>query len=290
MRFSPRPAPAPVHPGSFIGPLRRLLAPLAAALLIGGAASATSPSEEDLSLHYTMHFGGFHVADLRFDGQTAADGYEAGVSIKTTGLTDLIVRYDGSAEARGVVDDDALSSTRYRYRYTSRNGERSVRVVYDPVTATATDVVSRKRGRDDEIEVPRDLWQGVVDPLSAVLLLRDHVRARLTGGPPDLEIAVFDGRRRYDLIARVAGAHSREGTIRVDATVKPLAGFDVDDMSAREIREGYRLRVQFSNDGRVLPVDIRTLNTRAIVVIRLARDCSIVACTATAAANGTTRG
>jgi hypothetical protein len=287
--------PGPCHTraiprGAVVTPLRRLLASLVAAVVIGGGASAVGASEEDLALRYTMHFGGFHVADLQFEREIGEDGYEAGVRIRTTGLADVIVRYDGRARAEGLIGEDALSSTRYRYRYKSRNGERMVRVIYDPATATATDVVSQKRGRDDTTDVPRDLWRGVVDPLSAVMLLRDHVRERRDGGTRDLELAVFDGRRRYDLEARVVDENSGDDTIVVDATIRPVAGFDVDDMSEREIREGYRLQMHFSDDDRVLPLEVRTLNTRAIVVIRLARDCSLAPCTATAAAAGSSRG
>ena len=163
---------------------RRLCLPVLLLLLLPlRAGHGAGPAEERLDLNYHMYFGGFHVAEVGFEQWRDGRAYEADLSIRTTGLADLIARYRGRAVASGI-DDEARRAQpeRYTYRYSSRKSRREVEVTYDPATGDAREVVSRKRGKDDPSDVPRDLWQGVIDPLSAILALREQIRAGRAGG------------------------------------------------------------------------------------------------------------
>lgn len=259
-------------------PVRRLCLPVLLLVLVPlRAGLGAEPDTERLDLRYDMYFGGFHVADVGFERSRDGATYEADLEIRTAGLADLIARYRGRAIATGI-DNGALEPRpeRYTYRYTSRKSRRDVEVTYDPDRRHAREVISTKRGRADPTDVPRALWQEVIDPLSAILALRERIRAARAGGDRTFEAQVFDGRRRYDLSATMKGSVEKNGqpAIRVDLRIKPLAGFDTDEMSADEIRRGYRARALFSDDERLVPIDIRTIDTKAIVVFRLTRDCS----------------
>lgn len=256
------------------------------AAVAAGAAVARAPEPD--SLRYSMHFGGFHVVDLRFEQERTDRAYEAGLEIRTTGLADMVVRYQGKAAVEGRVADDGLRPERYGFRYASRKSERTVEVDYDPASGDATRVRSEKRGKKDKIEVPRELWQGVQDPLSAFLALREHIRTERVKGRTSFTAEVFDGRRRYTFAARIKRTIPRDGrpdAIEVEATVRPIAGFDLDDMSPREQREGYRLLARFSDDDLLLPLEVRTLNTKIAVIIRLA-GCTGQACATAGADQG----
>ena len=263
-----------------------LLAVAGSALAAGAATETVEPAE----LRYTMHFGGFHVADLHFEQERSAERYAAGIRIRTAGLADMVLRYKGTAAVDGVLlDDGLLRPERYGFRYKSRKSRRVVEVDYDPADSRATRVRSEKRGKPDRVEVPEELWQEVLDPLSAVLMLREEVRER-AGEPGSFRTGVFDGRRRYELAATIARptVSGRDGmaTVEVAATIRPIAGFDPDDMTEREQREGYRIQAQFTEGPQALPLEIRTLNTRAIVVIRLAGCSGGTACATADAERG----
>lgn len=258
-------------------------------LLVAGAPMLASrpaeAAEEVLDLRYEMYFGGFHVADVDLEHERRSAVYAARIRIKTTGLADVLVRYDGRAEASGLVRPAGmLRPERYAFRYKSRKGGRRVGVDYDPVSGNALEVASTKRGEKEPSEVPTSLWQDVIDPLTAFMALRDRIRHARVDGDDGFQAQIFDGRRRYALAARIVGVDPLKEAVRVDATVRPIAGFDVDDMTERERREGYRIAALFSDDARLVPLDIRTLNTKAIVVFRLIRDCSSDAACGAAAA------
>ena len=275
--------------------LRRFCLPAVLLLLLAlRPGHGAGPDEERLDLRYDMYFGGFRVAEFGFEQSRSQGSYEAVFEIQTTGLADLIARYRGRAVASGI-DGHALEPRpeRYTYRYTSRKGRRDVEVIYDPQTHDAREVASTKRGKDDPTDVPPALWQDVADPLSATLALREQIRAGRAGGVDTFETQVFDGRRRYDLSARMRGATRKNGqpAIRVDLRIRPLAGFDEDDMTAEEKQHGYRVQVLFSDDQRVVPIDIRTIDTKAVVVLRLTRDCSAAgACESTGVEDGGSSG
>jgi hypothetical protein len=249
------------------------------------AATATAKPPELPALRYTMYFGGFRVVDLRLQQEQDDTDYGAGLEIRTTGLADMIVRYRGKASVDGVLGQ-SLHPERYAFSYSSRKSRRVVEVEYDPETGDAEKVRSEKRGKRDKVDVPRELWNDVTDPLSAFLMLREHVAEWRDKGPSRFVAEVFDGRRRYMFDADVQGrtAHRRSPAIAVTATIRPRAGFDTDEMSDRERREGYRLRALFSDDERLLPLEVRTLNTSIIVTIQLA-GCTGQAC-ASAGAEG----
>lgn len=260
---------------------RLILILLALVLAIGGG-RAGAVATEPASLRYSMHFGGIHVVDLRLEHDLDTTAYDAGLEIRTTGLADMVVRYQGEATVDGLVREQGLRPERYGFRYKSRKSRRVVEVDYDPEAGDAISVRSKKRGKNDTTEVPRDRWTGVVDPLSAFLMLREHVRAeRASAAPAPFKAEIFDGRRRYVFTAalngRVAASRGLPDALAVEATVEPIAGFDIDDMSERERREGYRMRALFSADERALPLEVRTLNTRLTAVIRLI-GCSGQAC------------
>jgi hypothetical protein len=93
-----------------------------------------------------------------------------------------------------------------------------------------------RNGKRRRSEVPEAMRQGTVDTLTALWRLRRWA----AGGPkPDdrpLELPVFDGQERYDLVARALGEEdARQGgrqvaAERIELRLVPKAGFDNDEV------------------------------------------------------------
>jgi hypothetical protein len=277
-------------PGSGIGKggMRRFSAVLVLlAILAIGPATARSDDETALDLRYGMYWGGFHVADVSLNYAPEPERYESGLRIETLGLADALLRYRGTATSEGEkTEAEGLLPRSYRFRDESRRASHTTEVIFDPGTASAIQIEATKRGEARGTDVPPELWVDVLDPLTAFLRLREE----LAGLPEGARVAVpvLDGRRRFDMVAEVVGPERisldgrRWDALNVALTIVPLAGFDQEDWDeAGYGDEGIRLQALLSNDGRMIPVQIKTLNAPVSLVFNLHEDCEATsACTA----------
>jgi hypothetical protein len=112
-----------------------------------------------------------------------------------------------------------------------RRREVSIRYAAD---GHIRDLELTRDGRARESEVPESLRDGTVDTITAFWRLRDWLDAD-EGGREEGRVAVFDGRRRYDLLARRLGGETAEldgrevRAERVELTLVPRSGFEDDD-------------------------------------------------------------
>lgn len=250
------------------------LTALALAASLGRAAD-----DEPLDLRYGIYWAGLQIATLKLTQVVEPAGYDAKVVIETVGLVDQLAKYRAKTTADGETGPGGrLLPINFRTTYRTRKKDRRAAVTFDPASGDVVDVQMTKRGKPDSSKVPEALRKGVVDPLSAFLRIRDHVAAA-----PEAPFAaqVYDGRRRYDLEARVTGrdratvAGRERAVIRLALSLAFVAGADPDDL---EDVSGDAERVEFelllSDDGRLLPLEMRMLNSILPASIELLQDCS----------------
>lgn len=263
--------------------VRRVGAGMACALLGLAAGSAAASPDTGFDLRYAMHWGGFHVADVRLAYDPEPGAYRSDFQIEAVGLAKIMTRYKGRAESAGQRNGGlALEPESYHYGYSSRKSSRRADVTFDPQTNAAIDVVSEKRGQPDTVDVPRELWLDVIDPLTAFLRIRtDLAAARDDGALTPVHAQIFDGRRRYDLQALPLGREQftlngrRVPALRVQLTLDPIAGFDPDDFVTKKSGEDViRMEALLSDDERLIPLQVRTMNAPVALVFNLQRDCS----------------
>jgi hypothetical protein len=261
-------------------PLARLWPVLVAALMLMAAAAAARAPAPDaaLDLRYDMYYGGIRVADVRLRHANGGDRYGAEFDIATKGLVDVFLRYRGQASTEGRLDPaGALQPVAYSARYKRRDATRVTEVRFDE-TGEVTHLRIEKRGKPQASEVPEAERRAVVDPLTALFALRQHLAER---SAERFRARVFDGRRRYDLEASVAGrerasvAGASWPALRLELVVIPLAGFDGEDLVESGVAEGgFRTQVLVSDDERAIPLEVRTLDARITVIFQLRQDCS----------------
>jgi Protein of unknown function (DUF3108) len=260
--------------------MRRVFAVLALlALPATMPAAAESGGESAFDLRYGMYWGGFHVADVSLHYAPEPERYESGLSIETVGLADTLLRYRGTATSQGEkTAADGLLPTTYRFDDDSRSAWHSTEITFDPGTASAIRIEASKRGKARGTDVPPDLWVDVLDPLTAFLRLRREL-ADLPEGA-ETAVPVLDGRRRFDMVARIVGRERADldggprDALRVEVTIVPLAGFDQEDWDeAGYGDEGIRLQALISDDDRLIPIQVRTLNAPVNVVFNLDQEC-----------------
>lgn len=268
------------QPLDFLAAVRRALwlAPLVLLLTIatGSQASARELAAEPLDLRYDMHFGGFTVAEFGLRYIPNGASYRTELVAKTVGLVDRLVGFRGEATSEGVkTDGRAVLPASYRYQEKSNRVSRLERVVFDPATENAVEVKTQKRGIPNQTEVPKALWQGVIDPLTALVRARQQLVELKPRVGTEVVLPVFDGRRRYDMLIEVKGrrqatvAGRRQPVLHLEIEVRALAGFDSDDD-----KRNLRVAVLVSDDQRLVPLQVRSLDTPITVTMSLAEDCS----------------
>jgi hypothetical protein len=245
------------------------------------AASLTRAAEETpLDLRYGLYWAGFQIAELKLQHDVTASGYQAKLAIETVGLVEKLVHYRARTLAAGELGPGGrLLPVAFSTEYRSRKKERTSSVTFDPASGDVVDVRITKRGKPDSSKVPAALRKDVVDPLTAFLQIRQHVAAERPDGP--LVAQVFDGRRRYELTARVIG-HERatvagrdRAVLRLALSLAFVAGSNPDDLEDVAVDEDrIELELLLSDDERLLPLELRMLNGTFSASVELLQDCS----------------
>ena len=141
------------------------------------------------------------------------------------------------------------------------------------------DLEITKRGKPDDSDVPEELRKNVTDPLTAFFHCATTSRPRTT--VTLLPAQIFDGRRRYDVEARmvrrdrawIAGRQQR--VIKLALTLEFIAGADTEDLEEVAVEDDQvEAELLLSADERLLPLRMRILNRPLGGSIELLQDCS----------------
>lgn len=253
-------------------------------MMVAVAAPAVA---EPVGFRYEIMWGGFHAGDLAITRDEQSSTVQTGMSIRTVGLFDRLLRLRFAAEggSRLAGDADPVSEY-YQTRYRNRYQEHLLRIIFgrDGGPLTVLDEVVESFApppEDDEPnpQVPPEIRQGAMDPLTNVAILGRKARAALAGGPTRFRTASFDGRRAYDFEVTVLGArpitiHDREfNTIALKMVLAPVAGFKA---RFRRLWENAEYTVHLDVDT-LLPLRIATDSFTASTVINALEPCRVAA-------------
>lgn len=190
--------------GIFVGRASRKAA--AAALLI--AASSVGPAQaveeaglieadEPVVLDYSIYFGGFHVLDARATLRAEDDTYEIEAEAQTEGFARWLFSWRGEARSAGRIADGRITPQVHRNWGDAGGSERLTELAYDGDGNVVDVYVDPERDPTKVHPLPEDAEVGTIDPLSLVI----ESSLRLSRGEVcDGRRAVFDGKRRYDVI------------------------------------------------------------------------------------------
>ena len=247
--------------------------------------AATPAGAAETHLRYEVMWGGLHAAEFALSLNDSATTYANRFHLETRGIADWLLRLRVSVTGHGEAPAAAsLIPRAYRVGYSNRRRQRVVSLHFDEKTGEVSPVVesdspvdgddARPPDDDEATVISRDLRLGVLDPLSAFVETLRRVRRHLNGEPADFRLAVYDGRRRFDLEGAYAGKVRR--TIlgvrrelhRMRLKTIPVAGFR---RTQRILWDGTTFDVFLGTDGRLLPVQIMSVG--AGPVMNLIEEC-----------------
>ncbi len=201
---------------AFVLPVRqdarrgRALALASAGLLLGAALLTTGTARaETAGATYEIYFGGLHVLTAKAQWERGAAGYHITGEAETQGMLGWLHPWKGATESRGLLAAGQVTPRLYETRGTSDEGEKLVRLSYDPKGDLVESLVQPQQDEEERHPLPANAGDGTLDPLSVVAGLSELLR---NGGRCEGSFPVFDGRKRYDVFVSDAGEKVLEPT------------------------------------------------------------------------------
>src|SRR5438067_5267839 len=248
---------------------RRFGAAVAAALLVSASGSAFGAETAGL---YQAYWAGLPAGDIRLVLRDDPTGYRDEIAIRSEGLAWLFTKFRGTATAEGRLASDRLPSpSHYEAHYDLRKarGKRQTMRFVSRASAVFAD-----RGPDDTSQRPQlaeEFRKNVVDPLSALTTIRHELRR---GNRGSFTVPVYDGARRFDVVARVLPSKSNERVLHLRLTLSPIAGFKGEASDDGDPENAPRpVEVAISDDARLLPLSMRVSIAYMPLVVELTRPC-----------------
>ena len=169
-------------------------------VVLGTSQASSSNAGESLDgeieLEYRILLGGFSAGSIRLRAAVTPRDYDLVAWTRSVGALDLVLGFRSRAASFGTLDGGDPTPRRHMAENRWMGEARRVRNDYDP-TGRVSNLAIPGAEDDDRDPVPPGRQRGTLDPLSAALKI---ARAAQGAEPCRQTIAVFDGRRRYDLM------------------------------------------------------------------------------------------
>ena len=167
----------------------------AGAVLLALAAWSGAAAADPAPLAYQVYFGGLKAMALQAELDLSGAAYRAKLTAHTEGMIGWLFSYTADAQSEGGVVDGRLRPARHVVESVARGNQRDTTLTFRP-DGTIDTVVEPPADADEREPVSAEQQRGTTDPISAVLTA---ARTLAATGSCTQRLAVFDGRRRYDL-------------------------------------------------------------------------------------------
>lgn len=190
---------------------------------------------------YTFDWSGIRIGKLHLEIDQSEKDYRIESTVKTSGIAALFSDHKSLTRTSGKALKTKHLPHAYRADYNSNGKDKYVDLKYNAKGNVIAEDVQPSRGARPE--VPEEMKIGAADSLTAVVRMREAVREALQNGEADIVVPVYDGVRRFDLLARVIDTTSSVevdgetfSAIRLGLKRKPLGGFK--DKEVKKIEKG----------------------------------------------------
>jgi uncharacterized protein DUF3108 len=246
-------------------------------VLVAFAQPAAQPARgAETAALYSVSWAGLPAGEIRLRLRDDALSYRDEILIRSEGLPRLVIRFRGQATSEGRLAPAALAQAlplplRYDASYDLR--KRRNRRLALRFAAAAGAVIAERSPEDTSRKPPlaAGFRRNVLDPLSALTAIRDALRR---GNRGVFTVPVYDGARRFDVIARVLPRHRKEPVLHLELTLSPIAGFKGETSEDGDPDDAPRpVALTISDDARLMPLSMRVSLYGLPLVVELSRWC-----------------
>lgn len=211
------------------------------AALAGLMASALdrANAQTRLKAHYTLSMTGVPIGQIAWLVAIGEQRYTTSASGKASGVLSVLVSGEGSVDVRGMIVEGYATPRFFTSKSIDDEGNSELRMTFEDGSVKELSGTALPPGVDRVTVTDADR-RGVSDPLSAMLIPANG--EPLQPANCNHVLAIFDGRRRYDLtlsykrIDKVALERSFSGMVLVcGVMLKPIAGHRADSMLVKYV-------------------------------------------------------
>ncbi|HSI39091.1 MAG TPA: DUF3108 domain-containing protein [Xanthobacteraceae bacterium] len=163
------------------------------------AASAPALADGRLEARYKLSLGGLELGRASFVLEVGAATYTAAGSARVTGMMQAVSSGRGSAGSRGTVEPGRLSPQSFAMDAESDKKAEAIRLVIAADAVKEVTVEPPLNAAKDRVPVSDADKKGILDPLTAALVMMPGTGDMLAPAACDRVLSIFDGRQRYDL-------------------------------------------------------------------------------------------
>ncbi len=167
---------------------------------IPAGAAGADPWPASVRAAYEISFNGFSVGAFEFQSQAESESYKLVANARLSVLLGAFT-WDGQTRSFGQLDSQATKPASFAFDFKSNLRAGSTRLGFSDGTVTNIAHVPPTPPKPDAVPVREQHLTGVVDPLSAILVLSRGPSAN----PCDRRIPIFDGKERFDLVLSYKG-------------------------------------------------------------------------------------
>lgn len=167
----------------------------------GGPARAKGvPAVKPIVVTYDVYVGGIHLltADVMFE--ESARAYHAHMVGHTYGFWYKLFPWDTELNAQGNIKSDAFVPVDYTVHDLWGKKAKDMKMHFTAKDIATTFDPPETEDKDKELTPAQK--QGALDPVTALLQMLAHLSAK---NDCDVTVPVFDGKRRFDVIANDVG-------------------------------------------------------------------------------------
>jgi Protein of unknown function (DUF3108) len=225
-----------------------VLAAATSAILAGADHHAQAQS---LDAHYTISMTGIRVGKSAWTVNIDSDRYSASANGGSVDLLNVLLRGEGVARVSGSIKDSRLVPATFSSSLVEDGVKGDLKMTLEDGIVTAVED-SGPPPASDRVPLTQLHVQGVTDPLTALLLPDQGGEAVPAKESCERTLAVFDGRRRYDLalsFKRVEKMQHRpegEHLLVCNVVLRPIAGHRADSMIMKYVAGRRDMEISFA--------------------------------------------
>jgi hypothetical protein len=188
---------------------------------------------QKLDARYSVSMTGIPVGKTAWTVNIGADVYSVSANGGAAGILSILMTGEGIVETSGKILNDRLVPTSYTSNVVEEGDKVDLRMTFHDGVATIADAGGPPPG-PDRVPIDEAHRRGVVDPLTALLIPNAGTGEAPAPGGCERTLAIFDGRRRYDLLLsfnrvdRLADKEYEGAVLVCNLILRPIAGHRVN--------------------------------------------------------------
>ncbi len=251
---------------------------LSALFLTLGLVLSAAARADELVAYYRGTLAALPAAHIAMSLGGSESAYRDEIHIETVGLMHWLTHFQAVSHAEGLFADGGVLPAHYAALY-DLHSHRDYQVGLDFV-ARDGQVIAERDADDNSRKPPLDeiYRRDVLDPLSALAAVREHLRVEAPKPGDRFKVQVYDDIHRLEIDVAVVSVGGKDDVVALHLELVPIAGFksraDADGDSEGTPRQ---VDMTLTHDTRLLPLSLDTTASGLPVAVRFDHLCADLA-------------